>query len=408
MKNKDILFLSLLIPQHMEQEVSKKSRNMMQDAAVVLQRKIIEGIESNLRSMITIYNTLPIFSFPRNYNSCFIRTTSFSHKTGSKDLNVGFINLQYVKQLFQGLSLGRYVKKWVSSRQNSSKIIFVYTLRDDLLTAVKKAKNLDPNVICCAIVADIPDFISLSSNDNKIMQLYEQWCARSSRKLLKYIDCYVLLTEHMATYLEIDKPYLVMEGIASDDFIKIDSKTGNDKIKIIFYAGTLHKKFGIVSLLNAFKLIPDKNYRLVICGIGDSVKTIKERANVDKRIQYLGQIPRNEVLNHMRRATVLVNPRQNNEIFTKYSFPSKNMESLSSGVPLVAYKLDGIPNEYDDYIEYVEGTSINELKNKLMQVCEMNTNELHDKGTAARNFVLSQKNSRKQGEKILRLIESIL
>ena len=38
-----------------------------------------------------------------------------------------------------------------------------------------------------------------------------------------------------------------------------------------------------------------------------------------------------------------VNPRQNNEEFTKYSFPSKTMEYLASGVPVVAYKLDGIP-----------------------------------------------------------------
>lgn len=98
-----------------------------------------------------------------------------------------------------------------------------------------------------------------------------------------------------------------------------------------------------MNLIDAFQQIKDPNYELRICGVGDSEDAIKAAAQKDERIHFWGKLPREQVLEWQSKATVLVNPRQNNEEFTKYSFPSKTMEYLSSGVPLVAYKLDGIP-----------------------------------------------------------------
>lgn len=108
-----------------------------------------------------------------------------------------------------------------------------------------------------------------------------------------------------------------------------------------------------------------------------------------------------------KQATVLVNPRQNNEEFSKYSFPSKTMEYLSSGVPVVAYKLDGMPDEYDSYIQYVEDNAIESLKEKLVEVCELSEEERQNLGSAGRAFVLTEKNSTVQVKKIVTLIKSI-
>ena len=125
-------------------------------------------------------------------------------------------------------------------------------------------------------------------------------------------------------------------------------------------------------------------------------------------ISFLGQLPRNEVIEWQKKATVLVNPRQNNEEFTKYSFPSKTMEYLSSGIPVVAYKLDGIPDEYDQYIQYVADDSIESLKKKLVEVCEMTREERQELGNIGRNFVLMKKNSTIQVRKIRTLVNEVL
>ena len=50
------------------------------------------------------------------------------------------------------------------------------------------------------------------------------------------------------------------------------------------------------------------------------------------------------------KATLLVNPRPTTEEFTIYSFPSKNMEYMASGTPLLTTKLPGMPEEYHQYV----------------------------------------------------------
>ena len=63
------------------------------------------------------------------------------------------------------------------------------------------------------------------------------------------------------------------------------------------------------------------------------------------RIEFLGMLPRTDVLELQSKATILVNPRQPVGDFTKYSFPSKTIEYMASGTPLLMYKLPGIPEE---------------------------------------------------------------
>jgi glycosyltransferase involved in cell wall biosynthesis len=150
--------------------------------------------------------------------------------------------------------------------------------------------------------------------------------------------------------------------------------------------------------------ITDSNYRLQICGVGDSEEEIKKAVSRDSRIEFLGRLSREEVLRLQKNATVLVNPRQNNEEFTKYSFPSKNLEYLSSGIPMIAYKLDGIPNDYDRYICYVEDNSVEALSKKIIDVCELTQAQRHLYGYEARKYVMEHKNEIVQTKKIIQML----
>jgi len=170
------------------------------------------------------------------------------------------------------------------------------------------------------------------------------------------------------------------------------------------YTGTLNPQFGIVTLLEAFSQIRDPALKLMICGFGEAEEQILQMQKTDPRIIYLGKVDRKAVLPLQRGATVLVNPRQNNEEFTKYSFPSKTMEYLASGVPVVAYKLDGIPDEYDAYLNYVEDNSAESLAKTLTQICNMDETARKEMGKRGAEFVLENKNARVQTRRILELI----
>ncbi|MGK0713944.1 glycosyltransferase [Aerococcus urinaeequi] len=195
-------------------------------------------------------------------------------------------------------------------------------------------------------------------------------------KNLKFVDSFVLLTNQMKDMLNIGKkPFIVIEGVVNfennNDENDKQKPKNMDSIMTVVYTGTLNKKFGVVNLVEAFHNTSIKNTRLKICGRGDSEEIIKSYAAKDERIIFLGQLPNTEAVKLQKRATVLVNPRQNNEEFTKYSFPSKNMEYLLTGRPVIAYKLDGIPDEYDNYFHYVEDDSIDSFTNKIEEILLM-------------------------------------
>ena len=156
-------------------------------------------------------------------------------------------------------------------------------------------------------------------------------------------------------------------------------------------------------LLQAFARIQNPDWKLVICGFGQAEKTIRESS--DPRIVYLGRVDRTQALALQRGAMLLVNPRQNNAEFTKYSFPSKTMEYLASGVPVVAYKLDGIPDEYDGYLNYVPDNTPEALAAVITAIGSKSAEERRTMGRRAQAFVTEEKNAKKQAGRILRFLE---
>ena len=71
---------------------------------------------------------------------------------------------------------------------------------------------------------------------------------------------------------------------------------------------------------------------------------------------------------------------------------------------VVAYKLDGIPDEYDEYINYVPDNSPEALAKVIQSIAELPEEERSLLGIRARDFVLKEKNYIAQTKKILHFI----
>lgn len=401
-----IKFLTTLIPEDMYNQVSMKSTYNMQDAANALQWHLHEGLCKNYQQDIEILNVLPVGSFPQYYSDAFIKKETFRSETGNNNENIGFCNVKLIRKYVLPNQIYRALSE--SFLNVDEGILFVYTISAMFMEATIRLKREKPGIKVCAIIADLPDMSSLSSKKSWMQEWFEKHLANKAYQDISCVDAYVLLTKHMADYLKIDKPFCVVEGISTADTeFSEERRTSFGAEKTIMYTGTLHRRFGILNLVSAFTSIEDDSYRLVICGTGDSEKEIREASKLDPRIRFLGQLPRKAVLTLQSSATVLVNPRQNNEEFTKYSFPSKTMEYLSSGIPVVAYRLDGIPDEYEKYLCYVEDDSIQALTNKLVEICQLDKESREEIGRRGRDFVASRKDSITQTKKIVKLLSGL-
>jgi glycosyltransferase involved in cell wall biosynthesis len=104
----------------------------------------------------------------------------------------------------------------------------------------------------------------------------------------------------------------------------------------------------------------------VLCGAGEDFEEVKILAASDERISVLGQVPPSVARGWMQKAEILVNPRMNDCEYTKYSFPSKTLEYLMSGNKVVAYKLDGMKEEYRKFLIEPKSDTIQALKDAIV------------------------------------------
>ena len=405
--NLDILFLGRMFPREAEAQIKSKMKTGMQDAANALQWNIIDGLEANNCGKIKILNYLPIDSYPKGYTDRNIEEFVFQHtdKYQADDINVGCTNLTVFKQFCNVAPFKRKIKDWIRKDNGCKKVLMLYTASAMFLELSRYTKKMNPQIETCCIIADLPAFSALS-NTGGINKMFNNYLAQRSFSLLKNVDKVVLLTKQMSQKLDIKVPFTVVEGISTCSDVLVDQtfaqKYTDDKY--LLYSGTLNYRFGIGTLVEAFSKMKDLDVKLIICGFGEAEERIREKQKTDDRIVFLGRVDRKQVLALQRNATVLVNHRQNNEEFTKYSFPSKNLEYLSAGVPVVAYKLDGIPDEYDEYLFYPDNDEVESLTLLLEKLCRMDSQMRKELGQKGMHFVQNRKNAESQTEKILDLL----
>ena len=245
---------------------------------------------------------------------------------------------------------------------------------------------------CIGIVTDLPDMLSGS---------------RFSKKLANFIigSCtgYVFLTEAMNGYLnKKGKPYVILEG-HSDIAMKEKTPALEKKLqpRVCLYAGGVSKQYGLGNLVEGFRMADIPNARLHIYGPGDYVKELEQIAAEDDRVFYGGMLLNTQIVEKELEATLLVNPRPTHEEFVKYSFPSKTMEYMASGTPVLTTVLPGMPREYHPYVFLMEEETPEGAARALQNVLSLSDEELFQRGMAARYFILNEKNNVIQAKKLL-------
>ncbi|MDD4689568.1 MAG: glycosyltransferase [Eubacteriales bacterium] len=253
------------------------------------------------------------------------------------------------------------------------------------------------------VVTDIPAFASVS--DNNISGKKGSMKKKINQSYLSKFICYVILTEQMNEVVNKKHcPYIVIEGLADVNMKEHKTNKSTSDIRTVMYAGGLFARYGLKTLVEAFMTLPLSNIRLALYGDGQFVDELKKYQQKDPRICYLGVVPNEKIVSAELSATLLVNPRPTTEEFTKFSFPSKNMEYMVSGTPLLTTTLPGMPKEYYPYVYLFDKETTEGYAEVLLKVLSLPNKDIEDKGQKAKEFVLSKKNNVVQAARLLSLI----
>lgn len=402
MKNKeqDIVCLTGLFPEEYVDEINKYSLTGVQNAANKLQWGIVKGLDG-LGENVTIFNSIYVGSYPRLYRKIMIPTFHFSHGSEKNDINIGFINIAGIKVLSRYYTVKRELDKWASVDSGREKVLLIYAMTTPFAQLAGYIKRKYSSIKVIYIIPDLPMYMNVT-------KVQESAVYRTRKKIeeflfhrsLKNVDGYVLLTDGMKEWFTTDINYTVVEGMATiDNTIDVDDIK---KKKQILYAGGIKREYGVIDLVSAFSQIDDPEWELVIYGDGTDMESVCEYAKKDVRIKIMGSAPNAVVMKHQREAALLINPRKNQKM-AKYSFPSKTLEYMLSGTPMLGYKLAGIPEEYYDNM-FVIQDSENGMEEALRKAMGLPETERIKMGEKAKHFVVKEKNPEKQCKKILELI----
>ena len=368
----------------------------------LFQENFIRGLKAN-GADIEVINVPRIRHYP-DYPRVIMKPSVYLLDGCVIGNNIGFLNIFLISYISQYFNLKKALYMRLDQLVGAECTLLVFNSYLIQTLVILGAKNRYKNIKTCDIIGDLHGNYGVLRKYATIKERLVDLYGRIEDKFAKCFEYYVFLSKFMVDVLQCEKSqYVVVEGIYNEK-----RKLDNNSIvnnKNVVYAGSLNVEYDIEHLLKAFVLTIDKTSTLFIAGNGNGLEIVHYYVNKDKRIKYLGVLSPEELLKYQLNATALINPRKNNHRYVKYSFPSKTMECLAIGKPYIAHKLDSIPEEYSDYIQYC-GESDEDLAKRIDQVLSMSDIERSEIGKKSRKFILEKKNPATMTKKLLQLIEN--
>ena len=225
-------------------------------------------------------------------------------------------------------------------------IIVTDTLRLNLLKAAKKiAKIYDVKIV--GMLTDNP--FNLSNGPVYVKKYLVQQASD--------LDGYLSLTNGLVQIYNENAPSYVFEGLVSEE-----NEGKKDPIFNYFYfGGSLYERYGVKTLVDAFHNSNIKA-KLVLAGSGPLDSYIEHLAADDYRILYLNQLSKEKNIAYMRNSIANINPRPLDLKMDSESVPSKLLEYLSIGTPVISTKFPKLYSTFRDDVHWIDGNTVDAMK----------------------------------------------
>ena len=141
---------------------------------------------------------------------------------------------------------------------------------------------------------------------------------------------------------------IVRCGVDANQYGDLEGKQDSNTEFVIGTIGRLVEKKGIDTLIDAAKVLKEKNYSFRIEIAGDGPLRTELEAQVQDlelgdRIQFLGSLPHMEVMKWMKQLNAFVLAGKKDRNGDMDGIPVVLMEAMMLGIPVISTKLSGIP-----------------------------------------------------------------
>jgi glycosyltransferase involved in cell wall biosynthesis len=372
-------------------------------AAQMFQREMVRGLAHAGVQPIAVYAIEPTPAFPHS-RRMIVRGQRIDLGDGLELRLLPFVNIQPLKPLTVGLGLLIALAGWGWRHRGLRRIVHCMNLTMPPGWSVLLGARL---IAAKATVSVMDIFRPGELVPNRLYWRVDYWL---QRHLIPRFDGHAVVADAIAQDFAPGRRVCRIEGgIRPEDFAEPAGASAPPRDRAVMrvvLAGTLGPHNGVQLALDAWALLPPVGYELIIAGTGGLADLVRERMNGDPRIVYRGFLGFEEVLELYRSADILLNLRLTHALSTRYFFPSKMMECMASGTPVVSTCTGHVEEEFGDFVYLLREETPEALAELLGRLASLTPEERSTVGRRARTYVLAHKTWDKQGEKLARYFRS--
>jgi glycosyltransferase involved in cell wall biosynthesis len=365
-------------------------------AAQMFQDELARGLADAGVDLTRIYSIRPLAAFPRSAHLIGgpgqVRTRS-----GLTVRLLPFINVQPLKALTAGVSTFAALVAWAWRHRGHRRVIHCINL------------TMPPGafVLLAARLTGSKASVSLLDVWKPGALVPDSWAWRLDfwfqRFLIPRFDGLMVVSQATIDDLAPGRRACVLEGgIAPGPFtaepVRRVGHADEQPFRIVL-AGSLEPFNGVELVLDAFARLPS-GYELVVAGSGSMADLVRAHAERDSRIVYQGFLDFEGVLELYRSADLLLNVRLTRAIDTRYFFPSKLMELLASGTPVLSTCTGLVEDEYGAVAYLLRDETPEALASRIEDIAGLPSADRVEVGRRAHAFMLSNKTWTRQAARL--------
>ena len=216
----------------------------------------------------------------------------------------------------------------------------------------------------------------------------------------------IVFSPHTATEFRRGKPSIRMIPPPASYLLELLQPPPEPAAHATYFAGSLSESTGVDLLLESIPLFKDNTLQSWFTGRGPLEDRLKQQAAADPRIRFFGFVTQQQYSDMLQLATVLVNPRPSRLLENRYNFPSKLLEYMTAGRPVISTATADVAEHYGDAVVVLDDETPEGLARCIERVVAAPAEERSAMGARARGAVEGV-TWRTEAEKVLAFIETL-
>jgi len=295
---------------------------------------------------------------------------------------VSYLNVPYVKNLSLVAAYRRRFRELIST-QNIDCVLLYNSMYPFHVAVMSEAKKMG-----------IPSFPIILEDDDPTC---DSW--RSILKETRFAQGVVFLSKWAYDTYPGKLPVLHLDG-GCRKWLGFESIA--PKEPFVLYCGSLDHWRGLVFFKRVLDCLRETNIKFIVCG---KTKNLESLFSGYKNVDFRGFVSNEELHLLHKQATLFVNTRDPNLGNNKLNFPSKVVNYLSYGKPVVSTWTESFSDDYKKYLVLPADQTPEKFAESVADVFKWSDVEREEYRSAVKDWVCENKLWGKQAERLLSWIK---